>query len=258
MRMRVQAAAFKLGLVVVGLVMVAETNAAIPAFQKNEQGLVRPFRLKNVPLFEFVEAYAKLTGVHIEVGGKFNEELHGGVTLLVPHAIKAEVFDELFHQAVGDNGYSVVDAPGGSGWVLQRRREALDGVMTVYDSKSFPNSHRLVTVMHTLKHAPAENVARFLRTFMPPNSRIIPLLKSQLMIVDEGKNVAKALDLARLIDTEESAKWAESQTDSRARDRSCGAREQKIGTLTVEKLEIKDWPEQAGPSSSSRKSGGRP
>ncbi|MEK6705292.1 MAG: hypothetical protein AABZ06_05845 [Bdellovibrionota bacterium] len=248
-----QVAEYKIPLfaAIAAILTVTAARAAVPVFQKGEQGMVRPFKLKGVSLPDFVRGYAKFTGTRIEVGGSWESELKGSVNLLINRPIKEDVLTELFHQALQDNGYAVIDGPDKSGWIIQQARDARDGAIPVYDSTEVPASHRMITVIHTLKYASADNVARFMRSFMPVNSRIIPQFRSQLSITNDGINIQKSLKLVQLLDTEEAAKRARDMDSQRDSKRVCNEREHKIENITVEKLEIKDVAQMGSGSTSS-------
>lgn len=206
-------------------------------FQKNSEGMIRNFKIKDLPLAEFVREYSHISGKRIEVGGPWDQVLKGTVTLLVPHPISQETLDELFHQVLDDLGFAAIDTPGKSAWVIAHLRDARDSVIPVYDSKQFPDSWRLMTVVHQMKFLDADDLARTLRNFMPVSSRIIPATRTQLLITTVGTKTKEALELANLLDTEEAAKVAKNMTLPK-KAQTCGNKEQKIEKLVVEKLEI--------------------
>jgi len=208
--------------------------------EKDPQGLIRPFKAVSVPLPEFVREYGRMTSTPITVGGNWDQELKGSVTLFLRHPLKPEELTEIFYRVVGDNGYAVVDAPAGNGWIIQRIRDARDGALPVYEISEVPDSSRNITAYHDLKFANAETVARLMRSFMPANSRIIPATSSKLFITDTASNIRKVNWVISRMDTQEAAKR---QRESAAVSlpgppRTCG--EQRIEKLVVEKLEIQD------------------
>lgn len=218
---------------------LAQSSFAL-RLSKDTQGMIHPFKFKEVPLSEFVKEYSKITQTNITVGGRWDKELKGDVSLFIPKPIKIEALTELFHQVLLTHGYAVVDAPQSSGWIIMRSRDARDAPLPVYGSENFPATHRIITVVYNLQHGNSEHIARFMRSLMPANSRIIPQFESQLIITDSGKNLKKSLELIRQVDSEKAAKgWQQSLLD-RPPNRTCSEREQKIEKLTVEHLEIKE------------------
>lgn len=208
--------------------------------EKNAQGLILPFKALSEPLSDFVREYARITSTTIASGGIWAEDLKGSVTLLLRHPLKQEELTEIFHRVTNDNGYAVVDAPAGNGWIIVRARDARDLALPVYEIGSVPDTSRLVTVYHDLKYADAEEIARAMRSFMPANSRIIPTTRSQLFITDTGSNIRKLNWIISKMDTEETAKRQRELSSSYTSSppRTCG--EQRIQKLVVENLEIQD------------------
>lgn len=202
-------------------------------FEKNPQGEVRPFKLLGAPLEGFVREYARFTGTPIAIAGKW-EELAGSVTVLMRRPLRLEDLTELLHRVLSDNGYAVVDAPAGNGWVIERVRDARDDALPVYRLSELPASSRLVTAHHALKHMDADSVARTLRSFMPPNSRILPITRSQIFVTDTASNMRRLGALIAKLDVPE----LERPSAQASPPRNCG--EHRIERLVVENLEIKD------------------
>lgn len=221
------------------LLLMGTTAWGAPLFQKDEAGMIRPSKVKNMPLYEFVREYSKAMDVPIEVGGRWEDELKGSTTLFIHRPMKPEALTELFHQVLYDNRYTAIDAPGKKGWIIRRGRDARDDVLPIYDSTNFPESSRIMTVIHNLKHAPAEHIARHMRSFMPANSRIIPSF-SQILITDTGRNIKKMMEIVALLDVPAAEKVFRSDKHLKAKE--CKEREQKIEKLTIEKLEVKEMP----------------
>ncbi|MCM2323352.1 MAG: hypothetical protein NDJ90_08835 [Oligoflexia bacterium] len=214
-------------------------QAGIPfRLEKDPQGQVRPFKAVSVPLPEFVREYSRLTGTSITVGGSWERELKGSVTLFLRRPLKPQELAEVFYRVLGDNGYAVVDAPAGNGWVIQKTREARDAALPVYAIGEVPDSNRYVTAYRDLKFEDAEAVARMMRSFMPANSRIIPTTQSQLLITDTASNIRKLNWVISRMDMPEVAKRRREPVGPSAPPRTCG--EQRIEKLVVEKLEIQD------------------
>jgi type II secretory pathway component GspD/PulD (secretin) len=206
---------------------------------QDPQGQIRPFKVIGLPLSKFVKEYSRLTSTPIAVGGSWEQELNGSVTLFLRRPLKPQGLTEIFYRVLNDNGYAVVDAPARNGWVIQRIREARDAALPVYELNEVPNSSRYVNAYRYLKHADAEGVARVLRAFMPAQSRILPVAESQLFMTDTASNLRRLNELIALMDVPEAAKQREvAQSSSHSRKRVC--REQRIEKLVVENLEIQE------------------
>ena len=219
------------------ILFVSSLSAQASVFQKDGNGMVRPFKVKEMKLAQFAREYASLTGTSLQVNGKWESELHGTVTLYFQHPIKLEVMTELFHQVLDTYGYGVVDAPGNPGWIIERLRDVRDEKIPIYDASGVPDTYRMVTVFLQLKYANAENIARMMRTFMSPTSRIIPASSSQVVLTANGRNIRKILKIVDQMDTQEVAKRTKAPGPDYGTKRGCET-EQKIAKITVEKLEV--------------------
>jgi type II secretory pathway component GspD/PulD (secretin) len=208
---------------------------------KDAEGLVRPFKTVGLPLADFVREYARHTSTPITAPGSWADELRGTVTLFLRRPLTADALTELFHRVLSDNGYAVVDAPAGNGWVVDKMRNARDQALPVYELSEVPATARTVTAYRDLKHADAEMVARVLRSFMPAHSRIIPSTPSQLFITDAASNVRKLAWVIERMDVPDARRIPK---ESRAKAKSCG--EQRIEKLVVEKLEIQQQSDGGG------------
>lgn len=224
--------------------------------EKDSQGQVRPFKAVSIPLPEFVREYARLTSTLITVGGSWDQVLKGSVTLFVRRALKPQELTEVFHRVLSDNGYAVVDAPAGNGWLIQRIRDARDAALPIYEQAEVPDSSRYVTAYRDLKYADADAIARMMRSFMPANSRIIPPTRSQILITDTASNIRKLNWVISRMDTPEVAKRLRDSVPRAAPPQTCG--EQRIEKLVVEKLEIHDSDSgsQLPPQMKARREGG--
>jgi type II secretory pathway component GspD/PulD (secretin) len=203
-----------------------------------QDGTVSPFKAVAIPLAEFVSEYARVSGKLITFKGVARDELTGTVTLFERASLKADQLTELFHRVLADNGYSVVDAPGDNGWIVMNQRDARDAALPVYELAETPDTARLVTSYKVLRYISPEDIARTLRSFMPANSRIIPVGGSQVLISDSGSNVRRLASIIARMDLPELAR-AERPALPKP-NRACG--ERRIEKLVVENLEIKSDP----------------
>jgi type II secretory pathway component GspD/PulD (secretin) len=227
-------------LLAVTVVMGGSARAAGLHLEKDAQGSVKAFNALNLPLSDFIREYERVSGKVITVNGAWDQALKGSVTLFLNHPLKPDELTELTYRVLNDNAYAVIDAPADNGWIIESTRDARDLAIPIFESHEVPDTARLVTAIHTLKYADAEDVARMARSFMPANSRIIPATSSQVFITDTGSNIRKLISLISLIDTEDSAKklhehFGPSHFSS---PRVCG--EQRIEKLVVEKLEVQN------------------
>jgi type II secretory pathway component GspD/PulD (secretin) len=234
---------FAIALLAVSTLTIAPLRSAEAGtsvrLQKDAQGRILPFKLIDARLNDFIREYSRLTGMPITTGGSLDQDIAGKVTLFIRKPLTPDAFAEVFHRVLGANMYSVVDAPVGNGWIVERARDARDGSLPFYDSAQVPDSARIVTVNHKLKHADAEAVARMMRSFMPANSRIIPASGARLLITDAASNIRKSLRLIARVDTPEAARrYKERGPSFDGPPRACG--EKRIEKLVVEKLEISD------------------
>lgn len=227
-----------------GVFLVLLTCTAEPAYsnsrfhlEKGSQGLIQPFKAISVPLPEFVREYSRITSTQFIVGGSWEQELKGAVTLFLRHPLKREDLTELLYRALADNGYAIVNGSAGNGLIIEKTRDARDDALPVYEASEVPNSSQLVTVYRNLKYANAENVSRMMRSFMPANARIIPTSRSQVFITDTASNIRKLNMVISRLDTQEAAKkQGEATPGPFGPPRVCG--EHRIEKLVVEKLEI--------------------
>lgn len=206
--------------------------------EKGPQGQIRPFKAVSVPLSEFVREYSRLTSTRIMVGGSWEQELKGSVTLFLRRPFTPQVLTEMLFRVLSENGYAVVEAPAENGWVVMRTRDARDAALPVYEIGEVPDSGRYVTAYRDLRYVDAETVARMMRSFMPANSRIIPATPSQIFITDTASNIRKINEVISRLDTAEVAKRRKETPPSSEKPGSCG--EHRIEKLVVEKLEIRN------------------
>jgi type II secretory pathway component GspD/PulD (secretin) len=206
---------------------------------READGSIRPFKAVSVPLPVFMREYARLTSTPIAVNGSWDNEIKGTVTLFLRHPLKTEVMTELVYRVLNDNGYAVVDAPAGNGWVIERTRDARDAALPILEAAEVPDSARMVTAVLRVKFVDGDSVARTMRGFMPAGSRIIPA-GSVIFITDTGSNIRKLAPVISKMDTEDGARREREAlaTSTLGPPRVCG--EQRIEKLVVEKLEIQD------------------
>ena len=232
----------RIGIVVLAaLLWLPRQSHGSPSFhlEKDSEGLIRPFRAVSVPLPEFVREYGRITSTQFIVGGNWDQQLKGTVTLFLRRPLKPDELTEIFYRVLADNGYTAVDGSAGTGVIIERTRDARDDALPLYESSEVPDSSRLVTVYRNLKHANAEHVARMMRSFMPANSRIIPTSRTQVFITDTASNIRKLNLVISHMDTPEAAKkQGEVTPGPTGLPRVCG--EHRIEKLVVEKLEIQD------------------
>jgi len=258
MHMREQVADFrklstKLMVTLAVVLFLGLTEAQGFQFKESSNGIIEPFKLVGARLSEFTKGYARLTKTPISVDGTIEQDLKGRVTLFLRKPINREILKEIFYRVLYENGYTVIDAPAGNGWIIQRLRDARDSPIPVYQISETPDTARLVTVYMNLKNVYSEGVARYLRSFMPINSRIIPASPSVLMITDTGSNIIKLRSMIKRLDTKEAAEFEESEVD-RVPQKSCD--ETRIQKLVVENLEINSDDLQF-PGANKRKGGSR-
>jgi type II secretory pathway component GspD/PulD (secretin) len=247
------AAEFKPRLLAIAIFAFAASSGTTRAdtrfhLSKDPQGRIAPFRAVEVPLADFVREYARITSTTIAMDAT-GSNLKGTVTLFLRRPLTPEILTETFHRILADNNYAIVDAPSGNGWILVHGRDARDLALPVYETGSVPDTARLVTAYHELKYADAESVAHTMRSFMPANSRIIPVSGTQVFITDTGSNIRKLNWIISRMDTQEGAKKeqrAEAESGVRGGPPpNCG--ERRIEKLVVEKLEIRDSVSGKGP-----------
>lgn len=232
--------AFVVGALLSEVPVLAAAQSKI-VFKKTTDGLIAPFKIKEESLYEFVSAYSRMTGLPVTTEGVTESEIRGKVTLFSPIPIREEALVEYFHQALFENGYTVVESAE-KGWVIQRLRDARDGVLPLYDSAQFPNTNRLIRVVHATHSRSAESIARELRAMAAATTRMTPTSDRQFIIVDSGRNIRRLLQIAEKLDTSAAAK-ADAQVKKEREEREfqeklCAAKEKKIEKLVVEKLEI--------------------
>ena len=173
-------------LILLAIFLLSASASSATRFRVDGDGKVLPFQFKDVPLAQFAKEYSEFSGKGLQLMGKW-EELNGKVHLFVPRPITREVLAELFHQVLGSNSYAAVDDPSRA-WNILRQRDARDAQLQFSDSNHFNPSYRMQTVIFNLKTGYAESVARTMRSFMPANSRIIPVLAKNRIILDAEDN----------------------------------------------------------------------
>jgi type II secretory pathway component GspD/PulD (secretin) len=254
MLIKIQAVAFKSAILIAlfsaGLLNNSWASSRF-RLKRDAQGTFQPFKAISLPLPDFLREYSRLTGIPMTASGIWENEVKGSVTLFLKHPLKPEEMTELVHRVLNDNGYAIVDAPAGNGWIIERMKDARDDALPVYEASEVPATNRLITAHYTTKYIDPESIARAMRSFMPPYSRILSTEGGQILITDTGSNIRKVFSVVTRMDTEEAAKKQREAIAAYAPapPHACG--EQRIEKLVVEKLEIHD----GGPEGSSSNNG---
>lgn len=77
----------------------------------------------------------------------------------------------------------------------------------ITDPAQLPDNDLLVTYFMPMEHVSPEYIARIMRSFMPPNSRIIPdVATNSVIITDSSRNIMKLKKLIQQVDTPQTAK----------------------------------------------------
>jgi len=235
---------FSIRLVVPLLVLILASNAQGAPFSlhKNSKGLIEPFQVKELDLERFVREFSRVAKKKIQISAPWSKQLKGSVTISIGDPLDGPRLTEVFHQVLNSNGYSVVDTPDGKAWTILRIRDARDSSLPVYSGDDVPSTWRLVTVIHELKHVRADEVSRYMRSFMPANSRIIPVGHSRVAITDTGVNIKSKVKLIGLLDTvqagEVAAKEREYAKERHLKKLECRVNEQIIEKVSVENFEV--------------------
>ena len=118
--------------------------------------------------------------------------------------ITSENVVTLFTMMLSTNGFTRVPVPGTNNtFQILRLRDARDAnVPSVQASatQALPENktYDLVTMRYKLNHpSSAESIARTLRSFMPANSRIVPMESGYVYVTDQMQNLFKSYQMIK-------------------------------------------------------------
>ncbi|MEW6056731.1 MAG: secretin N-terminal domain-containing protein [Bdellovibrionota bacterium] len=145
------------------------TAIAAPAFAQDA------FSAKCPDIPACASAVSQITGDHY----LFTDDVKGKLNSTTSTPFTAQNAELLFTLMLDQNGYTRVASGAPRTYIIMRQRDAKDSHLPqVYASSSqtpeLPNTWDYVDLVFKLKNAEAgSDIARIMRNFMPPNSRII-------------------------------------------------------------------------------------
>jgi type II secretory pathway component GspD/PulD (secretin) len=150
----------------------------------------------------------------------FESDLNGKAFATPNLELNKDNAELLFTNALFFNGYTRVPLTDAGIFQITRQRDGRDSAIPVVpaDDKtapSLPNTWDLMTMKYKVNNPEAvEEIARTMRSFMPANSRIIPVeLAGLLLVTDTSANLKKLYEFIRDLDVKPSERvkksWAE-------------------------------------------------
>jgi hypothetical protein len=121
-------------------------------------------------------------------------------------------------------GYARVATGEPGTWRIMRQRDARDSVLPIVEASKdqppqMPNTWDLVTMKYRAAHPLlVEDMARTARSFMPANSRIIPVESPGLLLVtDTAPNARKLYEIVRAMDVKPTPEFLKRRAEERSR-----------------------------------------
>lgn len=139
----------------------------------------------------------------------FDSEVKGKIISTSNFELTKENAELLFTKALDMNRYARVPLSQPGMFQIMSQREARDSALPLIKSDqntapALPENWDLVTMQYQATHKEpgvVDNIARSVRSFMPANSRIIPVaMNGQLLITDSAPNLKKIYEIIKQMD----------------------------------------------------------
>ncbi len=137
----------------------------------------------------------------------FDPEIQGTVKATPNLELTKENAELLFTSALHMNGFTRVPLSAPKLFRIMRNRDARDSAIPMVtadanNAPKLPETWDLYTMKYQATHPKTvEDIARQIRSFMPADSRIVPIdWTGVLLVSDAAPNLKKAYDLIRLCD----------------------------------------------------------
>lgn len=169
-----------------------DTQSAIGGNQ-----IVTDFNYPDAEIVDIAKTLGKLTGKNfiLEKGVK------GRITIISNSPITVSDAWKAFLTALDINGFTVFES--GKYVRIARQRDARDKQLKTFTGDYSPDTDAMIIRVFPLKYIEADEVARVFRSFLPPNSRVIPHAQTNTVIVtDTGSNIKKLEAMLSIMDIE--------------------------------------------------------
>lgn len=159
--------------------------------------IIANFNFPDADVVEIAETLGRITCLNFI----FDKDVRGRISIVNNAKITVGDAWKGFLTALDMNGFSII--PSGKFLRIARQRDAKDKQIKTYAGDHTPNTDEYITRILPLKHIDAEEAARTLRNFMPPNTRILAYEQTNtLIITDTGSNVRKLEEMVSHLDVE--------------------------------------------------------
>jgi len=171
---------------------------------QNDQIVIQQTDFK---ISEFVADYAKMKSMNVVFDNDFKDQS----TTLVGSKVMPKTDVDLYLSVIlMENGYTMLTVAETQTLNIVNSRDIRYRSAKVYKSiETLPDTFEHVWFIHTLKHIPANILARNLRPLVSRYGRVIDHSDS-IMISDTAKNVKQLMNVVRFMDTADHLKgWEE-------------------------------------------------
>jgi len=183
---------------------------------------------------------AKVIGEMLGQKYVFDRDVKGQVGATPNLELTNENAEALFTNALNMNGFARVPVGTPNTFQIMRQRDARDSALPTIDADAntppaLPNNWDLYTMRYKASNPElVEHMARFSRSFMPANSRIIPVEWSGLLLItDTAANLKRIYDLIKSNDVKPTPEMKKQMQENRKR-----AEQQKM--LDAQKKNVED------------------
>jgi type II secretory pathway component GspD/PulD (secretin) len=188
-----------------------------------EEGTIR-LKTGEMPLLEYVTMTSKALGLVLNATAIDNKD-SSHVTVSRPGPFTREEVMTQMLTTTFLQGYTLVHDEELDFYRVMRQRDARDAPLRlVTDLAQLKDNDEIVSFIFKPKYFPVEGLARFLRSFAPANSRLIPEESTNsLIITDSARSIVKYQAMISRLDTPKAAEEAKAELKARAKNEQCPA-----------------------------------
>lgn len=172
-----------------------------------------------IPLIDYLESVSDALGIQINATSADKTS----TTLVSVAPLKSASKDQILTQLytlLSLQGYSLIFDEKIQSYHLMRSRDARDANLPIITELSkVPDNDSLLTYVLKTKSVSPDAVARILRNFSPPTSRIVPFEAAHSVIIsDTARSMSKYQDIVSKMDNPQAAQEFEKDFEKRNQD----------------------------------------
>lgn len=162
-----------------------------------EEGMVRPFQLKNQNMQTFIADYAKAVDRPL-LANKVT--IKGTVNFSTNRPITIDDFNKMVVTVLSSQGLNLIDD--GAFLRVISEREIRYSASKFYTSKDYPHGDQYILVKHELKNPLGSEITKSMRPFFSRYGRIISFSDGHTIILSEkGRQAERIIELMDNLDS---------------------------------------------------------